>query len=155
MGFREDLNRRIERKKGEIAELETQIRLAKEYLQALEDTLKLLPRDGSDDASSVTVLRPGTALAKARDAIRAAGRPMHIVELLNAIGKGASRNERAGLSGTLAAYVRRGEIFTRPAPNTFGLVDLKSQPMAFTEPIVPEPEPDDEAPVPPPGFGKL
>jgi hypothetical protein len=24
----------------------------------------------------------------------------------------------------LAAYVRRGEIFTRPSPNTFGLLEL-------------------------------
>lgn len=149
MGFREDLTRRIERKRAEILELETQIRLAKEYLQALEDTLKLLPKDGSTptDMVSANSLRPGTSLAKARDAIRKAGRPLHITELLPAVGKGTSRNDRAGLSGTLSTYVRKGEIFTRPAPNTFGLMELLDNavdavPIADTQ-------------QPPAGFGKL
>lgn len=144
MGLREDLTRRIERKKAEIAELETQVRLAREYLQALEDTFRLVPKDASSSVDPAATLRPGTALAKARDAIRKAGRPLHINELLNAIGKGTSRNERAGLSGTLAAYVRRGEIFTRPAPNTFGLAEIKTTVQA-----------DNSEPVPPAGFGKL
>jgi hypothetical protein len=143
MGIREDLVRKIERKRAEIAELETTTRLAREYLQALEDTLKMIPRDLTNGADSVTVLRAGSALAKAREAIRKVGRPMHITELLEAIGKGTSRNERAGLSGTLAAYVRRGEIFTRPAPNTFGLTELKSG------------DGGDVSLVPPSGFGKL
>jgi hypothetical protein len=143
MGFREDLSRKIERKKAEINELESQLRLAREYLQALEDTFKLIPKDMSNGANDLVAMRPGTALARARDAIRKAGRPMHINELLGAIGKGTSRNERAGLSGTLAAYVRRGEVFTRPAPNTFALVETK---LAS--------DPDTE-PVPPAGFGKL
>jgi hypothetical protein len=142
MGFREDLARRIERKRAEIVELEMQVRIAKEYLQALEDTFKLVPKDASNGDGEAE-LRPNTALSKARDAIRAAGRPMHLTELLTAIGKGQSRNERAGLSGTLAAYVRRGEIFTRPAPNTFGLIGMKAA------------EPVEEQTVPPPGFGKL
>jgi hypothetical protein len=144
MGLREDLLKRIERKRAEIVELESQTRLAREYLQALEDTFKLIPRDAATGAEpTVVTLRPGTSLARSRDAIRKAGRPLHLTELLTALGKGTSRNERAGLSGTLAAYVRRGEIFTRPAPNTFGLVELKTN------------ENDDAAPVPPAGFGKL
>jgi len=151
MGLREDLQKRIDRKRAEITDLETQIRLAQEYLQALEDTLKLVPRDGNGSTASESrvTLRPGTALFKAREAIRKAGRPMHVTELLEAMGKGTSRNEKAGLSGTLATYVRRGEIFTRPAPNTFGLVKTKTEPtddLGF--PLEPEP-------VPPKGFGKL
>jgi hypothetical protein len=144
MGFREDLAKRIDRKRTEVAELETQVRLAREYLQALEDTLKIAPKDTGSGSESTVTLRAGTSLAKARDAIRSSGRPLHINDLLVAIGKGTSRNERAGLSGTLAAYVRRGEVFTRPAPNTFGLVDAKQ----------PEESKAQEA-VPPAGFGKL
>jgi len=137
MGLREDLNKKIERKRAEIAELQTQIRLAEEYLQALEDTLKMLPREG---VAAPQTLRHGSALAKARDIIEQAGRPVHITELLQSLGKPLTRIERSGLSGSLAAYVRRGEIFTRPAPNTFGLIGMKT----------------DEAapPSPPPGFGK-
>lgn len=159
MGFKEDLLRRIDRKKGEIAELENQIRLAQEYLQALEDVAKSLPKDISSTPPSSSGLRPGTALAKARDAIRAAGRPMHVMELLTAVGKGNSRMERAGLSGTISAYVRRGDVFTRTGPNTFGLVDMPVSSDAGAPPLQifdedPEPEPE-TARVPPLGFGKL
>lgn len=162
MGFKEDLLRKIERKKGEISELENQIRLAEVYLQALEDVAKSLPKDvpgGTGNPPSSAGLRPGTALAKARDAIRAAGRPMHVMELLTAVGKGNSRMERAGLSGTISAYVRRGEVFTRTGPNTFGLVDMplpthefEIEPEESAQQVHPDPVPDR---VPPSGFGKL
>lgn len=147
MGLREDIGKRIDKKRAEIAELESQVRLAREYMQALEDTLKLIPRGAaSGESESVEItLRAGTSLSKARDAIRKAGRPMHLTELLTAIGRGQTRNERAGLSGTLSAYVRRGEIFTRPAPNTFGLLELRD--ISDDELAI---EPD-----PPAGFGKL
>jgi len=49
---------------------------------------------------------------------------MHITELLEAIGKPGDRMNRSALGGSIAAYVRKGEIFTRPAPNTFGLLEL-------------------------------
>jgi hypothetical protein len=143
MGFREDLSRKIERKRAEIAEMDTNLRLAREYLQALEDTFKLLPKDANGGESLSTMLRPGSSLAKARDVLRKTGKPMHLTELLTALGKGHSRNERAALSGTLAAYVRRGEIFTRPAPNTFGLLEMKQTSAS------------EDQPVPPADFGKM
>lgn len=145
MGLREDLARRIEKKRAEIVELQIQVRLAEQYLQAMEDMLRLVPRDQSGSGGGVSPspkLRPGSSLAKARDAILKAGRPLYVTELLGAIGKGTTRNDRAGLSGTLAAYVRRGEIFTRPAPNTFGLVEM------------PADERGTNADGPPPGFGR-
>ena len=40
------------------------------------------------------------------------------------MGKKVTRDTKASLAGSLAAYVRKGEIFTRPAPNTYGLVEL-------------------------------
>ena len=101
--------------------MEAQINGAKNYLQGMEDALKLLPRD---DAETGAVLRPGSNLAKARDAIKQAGKPMHVSDLLAALGRDITRMNRSGLSGSMAAYVRRGEIFTRPAPNTFGLVEF-------------------------------
>jgi hypothetical protein len=69
---------------------------------------------------------------------------MHLTDILLAMGQEASRANSASLGSSLAAYVRRGEIFTRPAPNTFGLVELGHTDEA-------------EAPVlePPAGFGKL
>jgi hypothetical protein len=141
MGLREDLLRKIEKKKQEIASLEAQKQQALAYLQALDDTLKLLPRDGSHAEG---VLRVGGSIAKARDVLRKHGSPMHVTELLKALGRPVDRVNRSGLSGSIGPYVRRGEIFTRPAPNTYGLVEFSDSEMEI--------EPD--ATSPPLGFGK-
>jgi chromosome segregation ATPase len=45
MGARESLQRLADRKSQEIAELERQIDMAKAYLQAIQDSIKALPRD--------------------------------------------------------------------------------------------------------------
>ena len=124
MGLRDDLQRRIDRKLEEINELQLGIREAQAYVQGLQDTLKMLPRQFPSQ-SAVATLRPGSDLAKACDAIRKAGQSLHISELLRELGKPVDKANRAGLSGNLAAYVRRGEIFTRPAPNTFFLLELE------------------------------
>jgi hypothetical protein len=50
---------------------------------------------------------------------------MQINEILRAIGRTADKKNRLSLSGSLAHYVRAEEIFTRPAPNTFGLIELE------------------------------
>lgn len=122
MGIREEFQKRIERKEQEIKELESQIKEANSYLQALLDSMKWLPRDEGDLAGAQT-LRPGTTLAKAQEAIRKSGRPMHVADILKAIGKPTDKKNRVSLGGSLSGYVRRREIFTRPAPNTFGLIE--------------------------------
>ena len=124
MGMREDLLKKIERKRQEVSEFEGKIKEAASYLQALEDMLKMLPRDGANAGAAGQYLRPGSGLAKAREAILKKGHPLHVIDLLKALGRPIDRVNKAGLSGSLAAYVRKGEIFTRPAPNTYGLVEL-------------------------------
>jgi len=124
MAFRDDLLRRMEKKQEEIFSLESQLREAKSYLQALEDTIKMLPREGLNEGQADSLLRPNSTIAKARDAILAASRPLHIQEILGAVGKPSTKEARAALSGSLASYVRRNEIFTRTAPNTFGLIEV-------------------------------
>ncbi len=51
---------------------------------------------------------------------------MHIGALVTAIGIENTKNARVSLVGSLGAYVRKGLVFTRPAPNTFGLVGMKA-----------------------------
>jgi len=120
MGIREELQKRIDKKEEELHELELKIREGESYIQALQETMKLLPREGTSEFT----LRPGTNLARARDAIKGAGRPLHITEILSAMGQENSKDKRLALSGTISAYVRKNEVFTRPAPNTFGLYEL-------------------------------
>ena len=149
MSSRRKIEDRIHKKKEEIQELESKTREAKSYIQALQDVLKLLPRDESGIAE--TVLRSGSAASGTREAILKAGRPLHITELLAALGRENTREARSSLSGSLAAYVRKDEVFTRPRPNTFGLIEM---PVEIEPPDAPPDEPPDE-PVdePPDTFG--
>jgi len=153
MALREEIQRRIDKKRKEINDLESKVRAAIIYIQALEDTLRIIPEEPAMDevTSSPTsvivkleeVLRSGSKPDRARDVLRAAGQPMHIVKMLEAMGEKTDLESRAALAGSLGAYVRDGKIFTRPAPNTFGLVEfpaLRPSPTIVVEP--------------PPGFGE-
>lgn len=139
MGAREEVQKRIERKRSEIAEFAAKIRDAEIYIQAMEDTLKLLPKEHNQELTAE--LRPGSRVARARDFLRQAGKPVHISEILNGIGEKMTRETRAALSGSIGAYVRDGVIFTRPGPNVFGLIEFKNGGSAARS-------------VPPPGFGE-
>lgn len=124
MNQRRKIEERLRKKEAEILYFRAQIKETEIYIQALQDVLKLLPRDGGEDTSPRTVLRPGSIVAKARELIITQGKPLHINEILAAQGREATREAKAALAGSISAYVRRGEIFTRPAPNTFGLMEM-------------------------------
>jgi hypothetical protein len=123
VGLREEFNRRIEKKQQEITDLEWKLREGRAYLQGLQDSLRLLPKDSNMASSQPEpVLRPGSVVARARDAIRTAGQPQHITQLITALGRPNDKKNRLALAGTIAAYARKGQIFVRTAPNTFGLI---------------------------------
>jgi len=134
MVSRRKIEEKIAKKQHEIQELELQMREAKSYIQALQDVAKMLPKDGDGmreiretaDVSQTAAesMRAGSYVYDARQAILAAGKPLHVVKILSASGRPNDRKNRIGMSGSLAAYVRRNEIFTRPKPNTFGLIEL-------------------------------
>lgn len=147
MRIRQELQKRIEKKQDEIRNLELQLAQCRAYLQALEDSVRLLPKElAAEKLSPEQILRPGSAVAKAREAILKANKPLHVNDLLKAIGRPVDKANRVSLSGSLSSYAKRGQIFTRPAPNTFGLVELNHSEMPEDEP----PEdfgalPDDES----------
>ncbi|HZL00788.1 MAG TPA: hypothetical protein VFC47_12920 [Caulobacteraceae bacterium] len=152
MSLRKKLEERICRKEAEIQELEMQIREGRSYVLALQEALKILPKEsaGGGTEGDEDVLRSGTSVAAARRALQKSGRPMHLLDILTAIGKQANSANRASLGGSLSAYVRKGEIFTRPAPNTFGLVEFATAradiPSGFGRRIEPGKDDDDEIP---------
>lgn len=128
---------KINKKELEIQYLEERLKVARIYVQALRDALGTLQGDSEriipimDDAN----LRQGSAAAMARDAILRADRPLHVDELLLDLGKPLEREARQALASAISAYVRKGEIFTRPAPNTFGLLALgHNPPKSYDEP---------------------
>ncbi len=143
MNERRRIEERLRKKEQEIESLQEQIKAARVYIQALQDVLKMLPKALEHGVSAESVLRPGSAVAKAREVILKRGQPVQILDLLAALNKEPNRENRSSLTSSLAAYVRRREIFTRPAPNTFGLIELAHH--------TPEEEPNG----PPAGFGNV
>jgi len=101
---------------------------ARAYVSAMQDAMRLVPMDGdleNGDGGNEVVIKAGSAMEAVMKALKAAGKPMHIMDILKAIGREATPENRASVGGSLAAYVRKGVIFTRPAPNTFGLAESR------------------------------
>ena len=137
MGARENLQRLADKKQQEIIQLQEDVERAKVYLQAIQDSIKALPREppNSIGALGSVTLRPGTILSKAREAILSAGKPLHVNDILTAIGKAPDIKARVSLAGSISWYVRRSQVFTRPAANTFGLREMNSASKIEASPI--------------------
>lgn len=144
MSERKRIEEKLRKKRAEVAALEEKLRTAKIYLAALQDVLKVF---SGDEPSGETPgkLRSGSAVAQAREIILARGEPVHLDELIVAMGKPLNQSAKSSLVGSLAAYVRQNEIFTRTAPNTFGLVELGHDLSHGTA---------DDGDEPPAGFGR-
>lgn len=125
MTVRDQFQKLLERKQQEIHDLEMKLEKAKTYAQAIQDSMRLLPKNGSL-AEEEQTLRPGTALSKTREILKTSGKPMHITEILKALNQPIDKKHRLSLSGSLSTYVRKSVIFNRPAPNTFGLIEMNT-----------------------------
>ena len=125
MDLRQRFEDRIRKKEQEIQSLESQLGEAKAYIQAMQDALKLLPRENGKEGTSEGLLKPGSAVYKSMQLLKNSGRPMHIVEILQGIGEQNTKKLRLSLGGSLARYVRNKQVFTRTRPNTFGLMSMQ------------------------------
>jgi len=125
MSERSIIEAQLKKKTAEIQGFEEKLKAAKVYVKALEDVLKAIEKGAPDQTADGDVtLRRGSLVDRARDVILERGNPMHIDELLLALGRKVNRESKASLTGSIAAYVRIEEIFSRPAPSTFGLIEL-------------------------------
>lgn len=135
MNGRLQIERKIESKRQEIAELDNKLRESQAFLQGLQEALKVISRDSSEGEIS---LREGSNVAKARDVIKRAGKPLHVKDILKAIGKDNSRNNRSSLSASISSYVKKGDIFTKAGAYTFGLVEFDRSPKVGDDEDLPE-----------------
>ena len=127
MAFRDQIQKKLDAKRAEIADLESKLSSARAYAQAIEDMLRIAPKESSPEETSSMVLRPGTALALTQAAILRAGKPLHISEILASLNKTDTKPNRISLGGSLANYARQDKIFTKPGPNTFGLIGMENK----------------------------
>ena len=126
MALTDDIARRIERKRQEVAALEQQIVAAKAYLQAMDEALKMAERTSAPATvrESSSGLRKGSYPAKAYTVLKRQGRPMYVVALLEGMGETVTADNKRSLASSLSAYARKKDVFTRPEPNTFGLSEF-------------------------------
>jgi hypothetical protein len=127
MSMRQRIEDRIHKKEQEIQEHENSIRDARIYIEALKETLKMFPKEENDKEKTEDRIRPGSKIAKVYDLLKRTGHPMHVIKLLEGIGEPNTKESRVSLSGSLGLYVRKEEIFNRPSPNTFGLLEFNGR----------------------------
>ncbi len=140
MNIRREIEKRIEKRQAELDALQKGIAEARAYIQAMHDVLKLHTKEGNSNSIPVRSLREGSDMSKVRDMILKEGRPIHINEILKGLGKDDTVSNRTSVAGSLGSYVRKGKIFTRPAANTFGLIETGEHEHS-------------QEPIPPPTFG--
>lgn len=145
MSERAIIEAQISKKQSEIQSLEEKLKAAKVYVKALQDVIKAIDKGPNvvNGGEAGATLRKGSLVAQAREAILERDAPIHIDELLEALGREVTRENKSSITGSIAAYVRKGEIFTRPAPSTFGLVELNHHQL----------DDDEQEDGPPQGFG--
>lgn len=137
MGARENIQKVVDQKQAENREFEMRIRENNAYVQALQYSMRFLPKDSgsapSVDSDNETSLRPGTILARVQELIKKHGAPMHVNAILLGLGKTTDVKSRVSLVGTLGSYSRKGKVFTRSAPNTFSLLEFGDDSAKDTE----------------------
>ena len=127
MALKDELSRRVGKKRQEIAALEQQIMTARAYLQAMDEALRLAERTNSPTATRrrASGLRNGSMPANAYPVLKQAGHPMYLIALLDAMKVPQTAKNKRTLASSLSAYARKKDVFTRPRPNTFGLIEFE------------------------------
>jgi len=130
MSLRSKIEDKIKKKELEMEktriELDLTIREGQAYIQALQDMIKILPKENKI-ISPEKLLKSGSGPRKAYDYLKSVGKPMHITDIMKAIGLEVNKQNRATLASSLNLYVNKDQIFTRPAPATFGLKDMEAE----------------------------
>lgn len=128
MSLRSKIESKIQEREHEIAEFREKLRAiegkihdSEIYIGALRESLALI--DLGAENLSAPELQEGSKVAKARDAIKEARKPLHINDILREIGDPIEHSSRASLVSSISRYVKKGAIFQKAAPNTFGLID--------------------------------
>lgn len=120
MRAEQDIEKKIKQKEDEVQKLREDLGKAEAYIEALKESLRLIKKTSDPNEG----IRPGSMMYKVRSALRKEGKSLYVEELLKRMGMEVNKKNKVSLSGSLGSYVRQEIIFTRPAPNTFGLIEF-------------------------------
>jgi hypothetical protein len=136
MGAKASIQKLLDKKLLEMEKLDQQLSEIRVYIQALQDGLKLLPKEEGDQATAKE-LRPGSALAQVQEFLKKEGSPQHISAILQFLGRPIDKANRVSIAGSLGGYVKEKRIFTKTGPNIFGLIEFGEEvPAAKTKPAI-------------------
>ncbi len=94
MNLKREFEKLIEKKRSEILEAQKAIASAEAYIQAMLDAIKKLPKE---DYVATPTVRPGSDVDKIRDVLLNACKPLHISEIIGALGREDDADTRAKL----------------------------------------------------------
>src|SRR5438128_631144 len=127
--IKSELERRLKKKRAEVASLEKEIehhegsiadckeRIAAEQatIEELESLYKLIPT--ADVNGAQPAFRQNSDGWLVHRLLVKAGGPLYIDDILTGLEREITTESRGSLGGQLGGYVRKGQVFTRPAPN--------------------------------------
>ena len=117
------LQEKIRRKEQELAELRLRIAAAEAEIKSTKEILAMIVREGALPNRTGNTLQPTSLAGRAYKFLKKEGHPIHLSSILEGIGKANNLKARRALGSQLSSYFRDKQIFTRPAPNTFGLIE--------------------------------
>ena len=124
MDARVELEKRIEFELQKLTELQGQLWKTEAFIQGLQTALKLLPKEATAISTrNQGMIRAGSDVQKAKELLEREGLALHISQILVGIGKDNTKRNRASLSGSLARYARKDQMFVRTGPNEFGVTE--------------------------------
>lgn len=124
---RRKVEAKISAKEKEIKELEANLSAARAELKGMKEILKILPREQTP-SSAKNILRSGSMAEKAYKVLKNNEKPLYIDDILSDMKRAVNKKNKVSLSSVLSQYARKNEIFSRPAPNTFGLLEWGDNP---------------------------
>jgi predicted RNase H-like nuclease (RuvC/YqgF family) len=131
-----DIERKIKQKEEEVQRLREELVKAEAFIEAWQESLRLIKKDSNTENGNG--IRPGSMIHKAQTILRQEGKPLYVGELLKRMGREVTKRNRMSLSGSLGSYVRNKQVFTRPAPNTFGLMEFGNSESASDQDELPD-----------------
>lgn len=132
-GLRKKLEDKIRKERQAADEYANFVSDMEGRVSAFEETLKLIEKESED--SGTPDLRPNSDVFRIREAIRLLGTPMTLAQILAALGKDDTPENKNSIRGSVGRYARERKIFVQTAPNTFGLLELSHKPQEEEAPI--------------------
>lgn len=123
------VKKEIESNKIKLESLLNEVNLIKKYIEGLEfldNSSEYVQFENKpfvlEQNNLQSNLKEGSEIFKVQQIIKKNGAPLHVNEIMKALGS-SDKKKKISLTGSLSQYVRKGKVFTKVGPNTYGLTN--------------------------------